>query len=70
MEVVQHLPNLAKLVAVSSPAGSFELVCPTLPLYTVATLRPHALQCLYVLKLAVLSRFMYNKMFIGYVLLL
>ena len=41
MEFVQHWPNLAKLVAVSSVAGSPELVCPTPPLYTVATLQPH-----------------------------
>ena len=33
-----------------------ELVCPTLPLYTVSTRRHHALQCLHALKLAVLSK--------------
>ena len=35
MECVQHLPNLAKVV--SSVAGSPELVCPTPPMYTLAT---------------------------------
>ncbi len=33
MEFVQHLPNFAQLVAVSSVAASSELQCPTLPLY-------------------------------------
>ena len=41
MEFVQHLPNLAKLVAVSSVARSPELAYPTLPLYTASTLQLH-----------------------------
>jgi hypothetical protein len=58
MEFVQHLPNFAQLVAVSSVAGSSELQCPTLPLYTLATLQQHTLQCLYVVKLVALTNFM------------
>ena len=50
------MPNLAKLVAVSSLAGNLELVGPALHLYKVETLRPPALQCSYILKLAVLSK--------------
>ena len=41
-------PAVAKPVTVSSVDGSLELGCPTLPLYTVATLQPQTLQCLYV----------------------
>ena len=41
MEFLQHLPNVAKLVAVSSVAGSPELVYPTPPLYIVSTLQPY-----------------------------
>lgn len=36
MEFVQHFPNLAKLVAVSSVAGTSELVCLTPPLHIIA----------------------------------
>ena len=58
MEFVQHLPNHVKLVAVSSVARSPELVCPAPPLYTLATLQQSTLQCLYVLKLVALTKFM------------
>ena len=40
MEFVQHLLNLAKLVAVSSVAGSPELVYIKPPLYTISALQP------------------------------
>jgi len=69
----QHHLNLAQLVAVSSAARNLELVCPTLPLYTAATLQPHTLQYSCLLKLAVLTsclNILYKEIYSGYLPLL
>ncbi len=59
MEFVQHLQNLAKLVAVSYVAEILSYVSHTACVHnsvpTTATLQLHTLPCLYVLKLVALT---------------